>query len=254
MTLSTVLAPVMEEEDIELPPTEDELPCSDGEPMETERHVIQMNLLLETLKLYWADRQDWYIGGNMFVYFSPEQSMRYDFKGPDVFVALGVERRERKSFVVWYEEKGPDVVIELISDTTANYDKNQKKDIYRDKLRVPEYYWFDPFSAEWAGFSLRGGLYEPMGTDNQDRFVSQALGLALVRWHGTYQNITARWLRWATLDGEILPTGEELALHATERAEVLAEEKVALEQQNADLVMLLARYRERYGELPQPGE
>ena len=31
--------------DFPWPPTEDELPSSDGIPMETERHVLQMNLL-----------------------------------------------------------------------------------------------------------------------------------------------------------------------------------------------------------------
>ena len=88
MTDTMLLAPEVLDEDIKRPPTEDELPSSDGEPMETERHVAQMNVLLETLKLYWAKRPDWYIGGNMFVYFSPDQTKRYDFKGPDVFVAL----------------------------------------------------------------------------------------------------------------------------------------------------------------------
>lgn len=52
--------------DIILPPTQDELPYSDGMPMESERHVLQMQLLMESLRLSWAERQDFYIGGNMF--------------------------------------------------------------------------------------------------------------------------------------------------------------------------------------------
>ena len=49
-------------------PTEDDLPCDDGEPMETPRHRDQMILLIESLRLHWADRQGYYVGGNMFVH------------------------------------------------------------------------------------------------------------------------------------------------------------------------------------------
>lgn len=108
-----------------LPATQEELPYDDGIPMESERHVLQMQLLIETLRLQWADRQDFYIGGNMFVYFSLEQ-VRKDFRGPDVFVVLGVPKRERKSWVVWEEGKGLDVVIELLSESTAQQDKTEK--------------------------------------------------------------------------------------------------------------------------------
>jgi Uma2 family endonuclease len=90
-----------------LPPTEDELPCDDGIPMETQRHALQLQLLIDPLRLYWTDRQDVYVGGNMFVYFSLEQVRHQDFRGPDFFVVLGVPRRERKSWVVWQEGKGP---------------------------------------------------------------------------------------------------------------------------------------------------
>lgn len=45
---------------------------------------------METLRSWWADRQGFYVGGNMFVYFSLQQVRNKDFRGPDVFVALGV--------------------------------------------------------------------------------------------------------------------------------------------------------------------
>lgn len=145
-----------------LPPTQDQLPYDDGIPMESERHLLQMQLLMESLRLWWADPQDFYVGGNMEVYFSLEQVRNKDFRGPDLFVVLGVPRRERKSWVVWEEGKGPDVVIELLSASTAEQDKTEKKQIYQNQLRVPEYFWFDPFNPEdWAGFALQNGVYEP---------------------------------------------------------------------------------------------
>lgn len=226
--------------DFELPPTEDELPSDDGMPMETARHVFQMILLMLPLKLYWKDRTDVCVGGNMFVYYSPAQLLTEDFRGPDVFVATGVANRERKSWLVWQEGKGPDVVIELLSDSTARRDKGEKMRIYQDKLRVPEYFWYDPFTAEFAGFALREGVYEPITSDSPDRLPSRLLGLSLVRWQGTYEGVEARWLRWATLDGTVLPTDAEVA----ERERQAAAEA---NRRIAELEARLARY-ERPGQ------
>ena len=229
---------------VEWPPTEDELPCDDGMPMETQRHVMQLQLLMDPLRVYWVERQDVYVGGNMFVYFSLEQVRNQDFRGPDFFVVLDVPKRERKSWVVWQEGKGPDVVIELLSESTAAVDKGEKKRVYQDCLRVPEYFWFDPFSAEWAGFALRHGVYEPIAEDAQGRLCSKQLGLALVRWDGSYHEVEARWLRWATLEGELLLTPQEALVHEQRQAEAAQQRAAALED-------LLARYRERFGEAPE---
>ena len=70
----------------------------------------------------------------MFVYFSTAQLKNQDFKGPDFFAVLGVPKGERKSWVTWEEGKAPDVVIELLSESTAQIDKTEKKQIYQDKL------------------------------------------------------------------------------------------------------------------------
>ena len=257
---------------VEWPPTEDELPYDDGMPMETHRHVLQMLLLIETLKTYLAGRREAFVGGNMFVYFSLEQVRNQDFRGPDFFVALDVPPHSRKSWVVWQEGKGPDVVIELLSDSTTAQDKGEKKDVYQNCLRVPEYFWFDPYTAEWAGFVLRDGRYEPIEVDAQERLISQRLGLALVRWEGTYQEESARWLRWATLDGILLPTPQEVAeaaqRHAAdvERLAAAVQQQAAEAQQRAaeaqqqaaeaqqrarELEALLSRYRERFGDVPE---
>ena len=77
-----------------------DLPDSDGEPMENERERLQMLLLLDALEQYWHGRQDFYMGGNMFVYYSPEQAHeilaeeadparpRRAFRGPDLIYSL----------------------------------------------------------------------------------------------------------------------------------------------------------------------
>src|SRR5262245_21313570 len=98
-------------------PTEDDLPCDDGEPMETPRHRDQMMLLIESLKIHWSERSGYYVGGNMFVHYDPTNVRR--LHGPDFFLVLDVDKRERRSWVVWQEGmRFPDVIIELLSDST----------------------------------------------------------------------------------------------------------------------------------------
>jgi len=219
------------------PPNADDLPDSDGIPMESPRHYAQMNLLVVPLRRHWWERDDVFVAGDMFVYFSAQQALTRDFRGPDVFVVQGVPAGERRKWIVWLEEKAPDVVIELLSDSTRTEDMTTKKQVYQDKLRVPEYFWFDPFGDEWAGWALRDGFYEPIQPDAQGRLPSRQLGLLLVRWHGTYEGIEADWLRWATADGDLIPTSDEIADQAEQRA--------------ADAIAELERYRQRFGDLSQ---
>ena len=207
---------------VDLPPRQDKLPCDDGIPMETQRHKLQMDLLIDPLAPWLAQRQGGgYVSGNMFVYFSLEQLRNQDYRGPDVFVVLDVAATERKSWVVWEEGKGPDVIIELLSESTATRDKTEKKRIYQSQMRVPEYVWYDPFNPDdLAGFSLQKGFYEPIALDTQGRLISQSLGLALIRWRGEFKGVDdAVWLRWATLDGTLLPTDRQRAEQEYQRAE-----------------------------------
>lgn len=221
-----------------LPPRGDDLPYDDDQKMESQQHVLQMFLLIAALQRAWEGVRDVFVGGNMFVYFSPDQVLTHDFRGPDVFVALDVPPGPRKRWVVWEEGgKAPDVVIELLSDTTAAKDKGEKMLVYQDRLRVPEYFWFDPLGDDFAGFALQDGIYEPITPDAPARLPSRRLGLSLVVWEGVYGGVHNRWLRWATSDGTLLPTAEEAAEEERRRAE--------------ELVARLARYRERFGDLPQ---
>lgn len=232
--------------DIPCPPTQDDLPSDDGMPMETHRHVLQASLLTEPLRLHWAARSDVFIGSNMFVYFSPDQVLAEDFRGPDVFLVQGVPHRDRRSWVVWDEGgRGPDLVIELLSESTAQIDKTHKKRIYQDRLRVPEYIWYDPYGEDWAGFRLQDGVYQSIERDAEGRMPSRQTGLRLVRWHGEFAGETARWLRWAMPDGTLLATGAE-SLEATRRRADAEQRRADAQQRRAEeaerrLVALEAR-------------
>jgi Uma2 family endonuclease len=207
----------LEDLGISLPPTQPELPYDDSEPMESQRHKVQMELLIDAMTVWLEGRDDGYVGGNMFVYYSLAQLKNQDFKGPDFFAVLGVPKGERLSWVCWEEGKTPDVVIELLLGSTALMDKGEKKAIYQNQLHVPEYFWYDPFNPQdMAGFQLQAGTYQPIVKDDYERLVSQVLQLALVQWSGAYKGIETTWLRWATPEGRLLPTAEE---RERERAE-----------------------------------
>ena len=193
-------------------PTQDDLPCDDGMPMETPRHGFQMWLLIDALQGWLRARGNGFAGGNMFLYYSLEQIRHRDFIGPDFFVALNVPLGERKSWVVWEQGRTPDLVVELLSGSTARYDKTGKKELYARQVRVPEYYWYDPFNpTDFAGFKLVGGVYQPLHPDPQGRILSPALQLCLGCWKGVYLEVETTWLRWFTPEGEMLPNKDEIA-------------------------------------------
>jgi Uma2 family endonuclease len=235
----------------ELPPTQDELPYSDGVPMESERHVLQMTLLIESLKLHWKDRPEGYVGGNMFVHFSLEHVKNQDFRGPDFFAVLRAAKKERKSWVVWEEGRGPDVVVELLSESTAAVHKSEKKQVYQDDLRVPEYFWYDPFSGELAGFRLLGGRYKPIKPDEEGRLHSQKLELWLARKEGTYQGVEAPWLRWVTEEGRLVPTNEEWAAEARQQAAEARQQAAEAQQQAAEAQQQDAEAQQQAAEAQQ---
>ncbi len=70
------------------PPPPTDLIFDDGEPLATNRHRIAMNVLIRSVQQVFSDRTDFFVGGNMFVYYSENQSMNRDFRGSDFFVVL----------------------------------------------------------------------------------------------------------------------------------------------------------------------
>jgi Uma2 family endonuclease len=226
------------------PPRSDELVCDDGEPMESARHHEQMIVLIDSLQHAWRDRDDFYVGGNMFFYFSETQARNNDFRGPDVFVAMDTTQRERRAWVVW-EENGqvPDVIIELLSETTEHIDRGEKMRVYA-RLRVGEYFLFDPFSGVLEGYELDlpQSRYEAKRVDRNGRLRCRRLGLRLGRARSTIRGMEADWLRWFDATGSVLITSPEAARSSelqanaeAERANAEAERAARLEAEIAAL-------------------
>ena len=174
---------------------------SDEPEMESDLHLLQIMVLLQCLKGLWRERNDYYAAGNMTLYYSPAMVKNRDFRGPDFLVVKDVENYPRRSWTVWEEGwKFPNLVIEILSDTTAKVDRTTKKDLYAE-LGIEEYFWFDPVTLEFVGFSLVNGDYQRIEPDDRGYCWSQTLDLWLGR--------SNRQLRYFSADGQLIPTPEE---------------------------------------------
>jgi lactam utilization protein B len=66
-----------------------------------------------------------------------------------------------------------------------------------------------------------------------------------------YLSIHAGKLRFFTPDGQLIPTPQEAAAAEQQRTKLAQHQVEAAQQQVTELESLLARYRERFGELPE---
>jgi Uma2 family endonuclease len=219
-----------------LTPSTENLPTEDGIPLETPWHRAEINLLLESLDYLWRRRQDYYAGGNMFVYFSSQQIRNQDYRGPDFFVVKDVDGSyERPSWVVW-EEGGryPDVIIELLSPSTAEADKTSKKRLYERVFRTAEYFCYDPVNEELIGWHLQQGRYEPLERDEYGRLWSSGLQAWLGTWEGPFIGRSATWLRFYDEDSLLVPIIAEAETARAEAESARAEaESVRAEAESA---------------------
>ena len=200
---------------------------SDEPELESDLHRELIELLLACLKWWWRERTDYYATGNLTIFYSSDRITTRDFRGPDFFVVLGTENRPRRSWMLWEEEgKYPNLIIELLSDSTARVDRTTKKELYQNTFRTPEYFWFHPDTLEFAGFELVKGEYQPISPTSGGRLWSRQLELFL----GIHESN----LRFFSPEGELVPTPEERANIAQQKAQT-ARQEVELERTAREL-------------------
>ncbi|MEH2078165.1 MAG: Uma2 family endonuclease [Nostoc sp.] len=213
------------EEEVIFPPGD---LLSDEPPLESDLHRDQIDLLIRILKLWWREREDFYASGNLTVYYSPNQKKSEYFRGPDFFVVLGTQKKDRKSWVVWQEDgKYPNLIVEILSSSTTAVDKGLKKQVYQDTFRTPDYFWFDPVTMELQGFHLVDGKYQEIQVTTDGRLWSQQLELYL----GVYEGK----LRFFTTENQLILSSEELAEQERLRADQAEERAQQAEQELARL-------------------
>lgn len=178
---------------------ETEYPYSDGKPVgETPEHRDNLLYLVDEIRCWLAEDPLGYVSGNTFLYYEQGNPRRY--VSPDVFVVRGIPKLpERRRYLLWEEGKAPDIVIELTSSSTVNEDLESKFALYRDVLRVQEYFLFDPLreclDPPLQGYRLRNNAYAPIRRV-KGRVPSKVLGLHLEPddWQlRLYDPATKRW-------------------------------------------------------------
>ena len=215
------------------------LPETDGEPLDSPWHRDEIHLLIESVHCHFVDRTDFYVGGNMFIYYSLEQVRNREYRGPDFFFVNGVDRtRSRLYWAVWEENgKYPDVIIELLSHSTATEDRTTKKAIYEKTFRTPEYFLYDPETRSLEGWRLAGRTYQRIQPDERGWLWSEELGLWLGTWEGEYLGEDATWLRFYDSEGRLvlLAAEGERGRAETERQRAMVERQRAdAERQRAE--------------------
>jgi len=184
---------------------------SDEPEMESSLHYMQLLILVTSLEWLWRDQNDFFIGANLTIYFSRQQLKNREFRGPDLFLVKDTEKRPRPSWVVWEEDgRYPDLIIELLSNSTAKVDRNLKKSLYENRFHTPEYFWFSPESLEFAGFKLVGNQYQEIVANQEGYLWSEVLDL--------YLGVANSKLRYFTSEGELVPTPEESAIKIQKEA------------------------------------
>jgi len=211
-------------------------PSADGKPVaETFAHLYALLTTLEVLRQYLKGRQATVLSDQFMYYAQGFPKLRV---APDVMVIFDVEPGGRDNYKIWEEGQVPVVIFEMTSASTKEQDTGFKKTLY-EQLEVKEYWLFDP-KGEWIeeqlqGYRLRGESYELI-TDSR----SQPLQLRLA-----VEGEIIGFYREDTGDKLLIPEELAEALQAEFRARQQALERA--EQAEAQL----ARYRERYGELPE---
>jgi Uma2 family endonuclease len=212
---------------------------TDGEPLESWWHRAAIQLLIESVLAQFASRDDFFVGGNMFIYYSLRQARKWDYRGPDFFYVSGVNRQPMRRYWVVWEEEGcyPDVIIELLSPKTAKADRTTKKQLYERKFRTPEYFCYDPNSHLLEGWRLGNRGYEALTPNEHGWLWSEELGLWVGTWKGVYLTYDETWLRFYDRNGQLVPIPAEAEKQRAEAA-----------------VAELARLKDRLAELEQRGE
>ncbi len=236
------------EREIPQPPTD--LIFDDGIPMESTNHRRNMNVLIRSVVTLMEsrNRKDYFVGGNMFIYYSTQQVKNKDYRGPDFLLCLNVDgEKDRLGWVVWEEEgRYPDLIIELMSPSTAKVDQVTKKELYEQTFRTPNYFIYDPVNADFfKGWDLSGRKgYQELEVNERGWLWCRSLDVWVGRWEGIIDDQKGTWLRFYHQDGSLVLLPEEMAKQLAETEKQRAD----VEKQRAEAEKQLAEAEKQRAE------
>ena len=202
------------------------------EPVDNLFSAKQQRLLVEPLYSSWQPLRSFLADANVGVFMSVYRSPLV----PDMFLSLDVEEvedwwaKEGRSYFIWVYGKPPDAVIEVVSNRVGG-ETDRKLEAYAN-MGIPYYAIYDPQQVvqdvPLVVYEVVAGEYLP-----RPDFALGRVGLSLQVWNGLYDDMPAEWLRWADLEGNLIPTGAERAEQERQRAEQ-ERQRAEQERQRAD--------------------
>lgn len=222
-------------------PTEiaDLYPESDGKPMaETERHFRELLKNFNRLENHLAHIPDVYVLGDMMMYYeegNPRKSI-----SPDIFVAFGIGKKERRIYKIWEEGKPPDFVLEFSSKGTYRNDLTGKVQLYAE-IGIPEYFLYDVdrryLPTPLMGFRLIGHEYVEISALANGGIPAATLGLEfhlLDDSFDIYDPEAQEWLNTAAEAAEVRAEDAEDRANQEATARQKAEAEVARLQEELE--------------------
>ncbi len=216
-------------------PTADELPCSDGAPVDSELQELIPGLLKAILMDIWRDRQNWLFSIDMAFYYDPAQPRTA--VAPDGMLSLGIAEAQsenlRSSFVLWQEKVILLFAVEIVSKSPSG-EKAKKFEIYQS-VGILYYLIYSPLlkrKAKFQLYKLIEGKYV-LQSDGQQPYWMPEIGLAIGAEKQVYGSTEREWLYWYHQNDMRYPTPTEKSEIEARRADAEAQ-KAKLESQRAD--------------------
>jgi Uma2 family endonuclease len=209
-------------------PTAEDLPCSDGKPVDSELQNLLPNLLQIILADLWSDRpRDWLFSIDMGFYYEPGKAAVV----PDGMLSLGIapspSNNLRLSYLLWVEKVLPLFVVEVISKTPGQ-ERTLKKDIY-ESIGILYYLVYAPLEEPPQRFELYklvAGQYVLQTSASAPAYWMSEIGLGIGAEQHLVGGIEREWLFWYDEAG--------LRYHTPSDRAHLEAQKARLEAQRAD--------------------
>ena len=170
---------------------------------------------------------------------------------PDVMVSLSVEvpdnwwEDHNRSYLTWEFGKAPDIAIEIVSNRKGKEDEKLQR---YATAGVPYTIIYDPRLYLGKRPLRVYVLHARQYIEVADPAWLEGVDIGLTLWEGSYDGMSATWLRWCDRDGNILSTGLELAEQERERAKQerkrAEQERERADQERERAERLAARLRE----------
>jgi Uma2 family endonuclease len=211
-------------------PDHTQLPESDGTFVKNFQEHPQSILLTESI---WPKLEQIHpdgkftIGQDSGIYWRITDPPEKGAKSPDWFYVGNVEPtldgEIRRSYVLWQEFIAPLIVIEFVSGN-GEEERDQtpyqgKFWVYEQAIRVPFYAIYEVRKSLVEVYHLVEGKYQLLSANQRGHYPIKPIGVELGLWQGKYKNVELPWLRWWDDQGNLLLTGEEMALREKQRAE-----------------------------------